>query len=386
MHEIARGLAARGHAVEVICEVPNHPQGRIHDGYRRRLRVRRQADGYGVTHLWVHTSERKTTLGRLLFYGSYLALATAAGSLRRRPDVVLASSPPLPVAMAGDAVARRHRVPWVMDVRDLWPEAAVALGELSDERLVRLIGRAAGALYERAAAVTTVTEPFRAHIAGAVSRPEKVTLVPNGTTQFWLDGAGVAPDRAGLGLPADRFLTTFAGNVGTAQGLEAAIDAAALAGDGHRLLILGDGPARERLERHAAAVAPGRVEFRGQVDPELARRYLRSSDCLLVSLGAHPELAPFVPSKLYDCCAVGRPVVVAAAGEPPRLVRESGAALAVPPGDGAALASALRRLQEDPALRAQLEDRGPRFARGNLREAAIERLAAVVESAAARSK
>lgn len=381
--EFARGLAARGHTVEVICEVPNHPQGRIHEGFRGRPLVRRRGNGFTAAHLWVYTTERKTTLTRLLFYGSYMGLATLVGSARRRPDVILASSPPLPVAMAGDLVARRHRVPWILDVRDLWPEAAVALGELTDERLLRLTGRIAESLYERSAAVTTVTEPFLQRIAGVVSRPEKVTLVPNGTTQFWVDGAELPGDRRELGLPEDRFLWTFAGNVGVAQGLEAAIDAAARLGEGHRLLILGDGPARAALEQRAQEVAPGLVEFRGQVAPEVARAYLRASDCLLVSLNAHPELAPFVPSKLFDCCAVGRPVVVAAAGEPPRLVEKAGAALAVPPGDPVALADAVARVRDDEGLRSELTERGRAFGRANLRDAAVARLADVVESVAA---
>src|SRR5262249_32669399 len=141
-----------------------------------------------------------------------------------------------------------------------------------------------------------------------------------------------APDRAALELPEDEFLWTFAGNVGGAQGLDPAIDAAAMLGDGYRLLILGDGPARPGLEERAATLPPGRVEFRDQVPPERAVASLRSSAALLVSLSAAPELRAFVPSKLFDFCAVGRPVVVAAAGEPARLAADSGAAIAATPG------------------------------------------------------
>ena len=159
------------------------------------------------------------------------------------------------MALAGDLVAARHRVPWVMDVRDLWPAAAVGMGELEEGRGLRLAERLEARLYDRAAAIIAVTEPFREKIA-QITDPDKIHVIPNGTTQFWLDAAAIDPDRAELGLPDDEFIWTFAGNIGSRQGLEAAIDAAGLLGAGFRLLIVGNGPARAGLERRARADPP----------------------------------------------------------------------------------------------------------------------------------
>src|SRR5215207_679264 len=127
MHHFAAGLAARGHDVHVLCEVPNHPQGVVHPGYRGRPVIRKRLDGFHGHWLWVATKPEKTTRDRLAFYATYAGMAVAWGSSLPRPDVILASSPPLPVAAAAAGLARRHRSPWVMDVRDLWPQAAVAL-------------------------------------------------------------------------------------------------------------------------------------------------------------------------------------------------------------------------------------------------------------------
>jgi glycosyltransferase involved in cell wall biosynthesis len=375
VHSFAAGLAARDHEVTVIAEVPNHPQGVVHPGFRGRPLVRRQLDGFHARYVWVATKPEKTSLDRIMFYGSYAAMAMAAGMARRRPDVVLASSPPLPVAAAAAAVARRHRVPWVMDVRDLWPDAAVALGELADPRALRAAEWLEDRLYEDAAAITPVTEPFRDAIAAKVARAEKITVIPNGTNRFWLGAADREVDRERLGMAGDRFVWTFAGNVGLAQGLDAAVDAAGLLGEGYQLLIVGDGAARAALERRAAALAEDRVVFRGQVPPELAASYLRASDALLVPLAPDPVLRSFVPSKLFDFCAVGRPVILAAAGEPQRLADASDAALSVPPGDAAALAAGVRQLSADESLRRRLSDNGAKFARTNLRERQVGRLA-----------
>jgi glycosyltransferase involved in cell wall biosynthesis len=105
---------------------------------------------------------------------------------------------------------------------------------------------------------------------------------------------------------------------------------------------------RDALKRRARALPPGTVTFHGLVEPALAARYLRAADASLVPLDAQPALRKFVPSKLFDCCAVGRPVIVAAAGESARLVAEAGAGITAPPADAEPLAAAVRRLHGDP--------------------------------------
>lgn len=379
LHPIARILAQRGHDVEVICEVPNYPDGVVQEGYRGRATVHREMDGFGVRYVWVRTSPVKTTRSRLLLYGTFMTSATVAGVLSPRPDLVFASSPPLFTAIAAAVVAKRHRVPWVMDVRDPWPEAAVVLGELTNPRLIAIAERLERRLYASAEAIVTVTEPFRADIASRIDDPAKITVVPNGTTQMWLDAGEAEVDRSELGLPSDRFLWTYAGNVGIAQGVDAAVDAAALLGDEFELLVIGGGPLMEQLKERAAA-GSGNVSFRPMMQPAEAARHLRASDALLVPLGEQPALAKFVPSKLFDYCAVGRPVIVAARGEAPRLAGEAGAGLAVDPGDPEALAGAVRRLRDEPGLGEKLSANGREFAGGYLRERQVERLEELLSS------
>ncbi len=381
LRPIARHMAELGHEVEVVCEVPNHPEGVVHEGFRRAV-VSREMDGFSVRYVWVSASPVKTTWSRLRFYGSYALMASLVGSLGPRPDVIFVSSPPLPAAAAAAVVAKRFRIPWVIDVRDPWPEAAVALGELSNPRVIRLLERLERWLYASATAIVTVTESFRTDILAKVDDPSKISIVPNGTTREWLRAGEREEDRLELGLPEDRFVWTYAGNLGLAQGLDAAVEAAERLGDGFQLLLVGDGPERTKLEDRASRLPGETVAFKGLVEPELAARYLRASDAALVSLGNQPELAKFVPSKLFDCCAIGRPVILAAAGEALRLVVQAEAALPIPPADPAALADAVRALRDDATARQRLGEAGRAFAAQHLRELQLERLEGLLREVA----
>ena len=346
----------------------------MHPGYGGRLLIdHRELDGFRVSYVRVRASPEKTTRNRLLLYGTYAASAVLAGAVAGRPDVVLASSPPLPVGAAAAAVAARHRVPWVFDVRDLWPEAAVVLGELRGRRAIRAATRLESFLYRSASSIITVTEPFRAKIAEQVPR-ERVHVIPNGTTRAWIRAGEAPADREAARLPADRFVWMYAGNFGIAQGLEYAIRAAGLLGEEFRLVLMGAGPERARLAELAAELEPGSVELREPVQPEAAALIMRAADALLVSLAPRPELAKFVPSKLFDCAALRRPLIVAAVGEAPRIAEQAGAALIVAPGDPAALAAAVRRLRDEPARAQVLAEAGATLASEYLRERQIERL------------
>lgn len=383
LRSFAAHLAARGDEVKVICEVPNHPEGVVRPGFRRRLSVQEELDGFNVQRVWVRTSPRKTALTRILLYGSYASLAVAAGSASKRPDVVLASSPPLTTGASGSLVARRHRTPWVMDVRDLWPDVPVALGELSNPRLARLAERLERRLYASASGITAANDAMAAAVAAKTGDATKVHVVHNGTNEEWLAAAAQEPDRAELGIPAEPFVWTYAGNIGLAQGLDTALDAAELLGEGYCLLLLGEGPSLDRLKARASEMTGGRVEFHPPVPPGQAALLMRASDALLVPLDPHPAMDTTVPIKLFDSCAVGRPVILAARGESLRLAGDSGAALPVPPGDPQALADAVRALRDDGELRARLGRSGHEFASGYVRTEQAARMAAVLDSVAA---
>jgi putative colanic acid biosynthesis glycosyltransferase WcaI len=376
MQAFAEFLAARGHRVTVICEFPNHPHGVIPAEYRGRLLEDDRTNPYRILRVWVKANPEKTTASRLGFYLSYMALATAVAPLAGRADVVLATTPPLFVGAAGLAIARINLAPLVLDVRDLWPAAAVGLNEISTGRALHVAEALERRLYKSAGAVVAVTRPFCEHIDGIRRRPPRTVFIPNGTLE-WFFARQDRKARAELGIDAERFLVTFAGTHGIAQGLSAVLQAATRA-NGIHFAFVGEGPSKNALVASARELSLENVSFHAQVPIEQIPRVLASSDALVVPLSAHPTFAGFVPSKLYDFMAVGRPVIFSGRGEAARIVEVTGSGLVVEPEQPGALAQAAVWLAEHPREASAMGKRGQEFARGRLRRVQAERLEQVI--------
>jgi glycosyltransferase involved in cell wall biosynthesis len=375
MQAFAEYLARRGHDVTVIAEFPNHPLGVFPPGYRGRLVEDDRSNPYRVLRVWVRASPQKTQMTRLSFYTSFMGMAAAVAPRAGRPDVVIATTPPLFTGLAGWTIARAMRVPLVLDVRDLWPAAATSLRQISpglSTSTAELIERR---LYRAAAAVVAVTQPFCEHVDAIRKKPPRTTLIPNGTlAQFFSEnGSG---DRLGVG--DERFLVTFAGTHGIAQALPSALDAAERVSADADFAFIGEGPIKSLIVDQARDRKLVNVHFHPQVPLEEITPILRGSDVLLVTLSSHPTFEQFVPSKLTDFMAVGRPVLLAAAGESARLVESAGAGVVVPPEDPHALADAVRWLRAHPEEAREMGRRGREFARTRLRSGHARELEALL--------
>ena len=361
MQAFAEYLARRGHAVTVIAEFPNHPIGVMPPEYRGRLVEIDRSNPYKVVRVWVRASAEKTQMTRLSFYTSYMVMAALASPLAGRADVVVATTPPLFTGLAGLAIGRTMRAPLVLDVRDLWPAAATSLNQISPGRSTQLAELVERRLYRSADAVVAVTKPFCEHIDAIRGKPPATRLIPNGTLeQFFAD-----TDRDRLGVPDDRFLVTFAGTLGIAQALPAALEGAARVNGDAEFSFVGEGPVKQLLEEQARGL--DNVHFHAQIPLRSITPVLAGSDALLVTLSAHPTFRQFVPSKLIDFMAVGRPVILAAAGESAELLELAGGGIVVPPEDPDALADAVRWLRAHPEEGAEMGRRGREFARTRLR-------------------
>jgi glycosyltransferase involved in cell wall biosynthesis len=363
VHEFARAwVRDHGHDVTVITTFPNHPVGRIPPAYRGRWWATERLDGIRVLRCWLYAVPNRGVGRRGLDHLSFMLTALAFGLPRLgKVDVVLASSPTLFSALSAWLIARVRRVPFVLEVRDLWPEAIVGLGLMRPGPVVQFLEALARFLYRQAALVVVVTEAFADRLAAQGVQRGKLAVIPNGAdTRLFSPAADGSCARKALGLDG-RFIAAYIGSHGLSHGLGAVLDAAALQPEVTYLLV-GDGADRERLLAERDRRGLSNVVMRPSVDKAQVPGLYAAADVCLVTLRDVPIFDAFVPSKLFEMLAAGRPIIGAVRGEARDILARSGGALLIEPERGDQLAQAVERLRSDPALRAELASKGRAFA------------------------
>jgi putative colanic acid biosynthesis glycosyltransferase WcaI len=362
--EMGRAWAAAGHRVRVVAGIPNWPTGEVHPAYRRRALVRERVAGMDVVRTWVLPARNEGRLKRIANHVSFAASGPLASAVGMPADVVVATSPPLFAAAAGAAVARLRRVPFVFDVRDLWPDAIFALGQLDRPSVRRALRSLEARLYRSASAVVAVSEDFADPIR--MRGASRVEVIPNGAD---LDAYQPGPPdgalRGELGWDG-RFVVLYAGTLGMAHGLMRVIEAADAVGrrqDAKDVLFafVGEGADRPELERETARRGLANVRFHPLQPRERMPSLYRAADACLVSLRPLPLFDGFIPSKLFEIMASGRPVLAAVAGRPLGLVLEAGAGLAAGQEDPDVLVEGIRTLRANPELASEMGTRGRAF-------------------------
>jgi colanic acid biosynthesis glycosyl transferase WcaI len=360
---LVRELAARDHRIEVVTSLPWYRDHRIEDGYAGRM-VRHEDTPWGrITRVNPFPSSDKTNLLRRA--GSYLgfsSLATAMGMRTGPADGVLAMSPPLTLGVAGWAVARRRRVPYVFNVQDVFPDVAIELGYFTNARVIKATRRLERWCYDHADAVTVLSEDLRANVAAKAARPSTVRVIPN-----FVDTDAIVPSepensyRREYGL-SGKTVIMYAGNVGLSQSLETVLEAAAALDLEEEVVFVVNGQGARREELRARARGLDNVVF---VDMQPAARLpevLAAGDIHLVPL-KKGLAASSVPSKTYSILAAGRPLVASVdrGSEVARVVEQSSAGVSVPPEDAEALTKALKALLGAPVERARMGVAGRAF-------------------------
>jgi len=299
------------------------------------------------------------------FYVSYMGMAALAGALvRGKYDLVYATSPPLFVGASGLVAATARRIPFVFEVRDLWPESAVALGELSGKRAIKAAEALERLLYRRAARVVAVTQGIYDRLSERGVHCNKLALVPNGanTEHFRFSAEGRAAVRNRLGLQ-DKFVVMYAGIHGIAQGLETLLEAAAILQDSPeiRFVFVGEGPRKAALTQRITDLDLHNVTMLPEVPSSTMPSYLSAADCTIVPLRDEPLFRGALPSKMFESWAVERPIVLSVAGEAQRVLEQANAGIACRPEDPADMARAIRTLHDDPAAAQEMGKRGRAF-------------------------
>ncbi len=370
---VVEELARRGHELEVVTALPWYRRHRVEPSYSGRL-VRHEDTPWGrITRIHPFPgSDKRNLVRRAAGYAAFTTLATALAGKGGPVDGVLAVSPPLTLAAAGWAVAKKRKASFVFNVQDIYPDVAVELGMLTHKGVVDASYRLERWSYDVADAVTVLSEDLQNNVARKTDRPEKVRVIPNFVDTDWIRPSDRNNAyRREFGLEG-KTVVMYAGNVGLSQGLDLVIEAAvALAYEDDLVFVInGAGADRGRLMEKARDL--DNVRFIDIQPAERLPEVLAAGDIHLVTLKRGLARSS-VPSKTYSILAAGRPLLASVdeGSEVASVVNRAGAGIAVPPEDAEAFTKGLRRLLDAPDEMERMGRAGREFVEGWASPAAV---------------
>lgn len=383
--EHCREWVRSGHQVTVVTCAPNHPRGVLYPGYRNRVWQRETREGIEVIRVRTYITANEGFLRRSLGYLSFLVACVCAAPFLPRADVLITTSPQFFNGLAGYPVKVLKRIPWVLEIRDLWPESILAVGAVRNRSLIRVLSGLERFAYRRCDHLVPVTEAFRRYLLGKGVPADKITVVRNGVDArvYRADGDGRTL-RASLGL-ADRFVVSYVGTHGMAHGLESLLQAAVLLRGDARIafLMVGDGAERTRLLKLRDELGATNVTMLEQQPKERMPEIWAASDASLVLLKKLPLFETVIPSKIFESMAMRKPVILGVGGEAREIIEEARAGIAVEPESVVAIAAAVQRLAGEPTLAAELGRNGRDYVTANFdRRALALRFATMLQSMA----
>jgi len=366
--ELARHWARAGHEVSVLTGFPNHPTGVVPAEWRdrlRRLAFREMVDGVNVFRTWLWPLPNRKAHERIRNYASFWISSSMRGLGMPRQDVIIATSPQLLVGLTGWWLGFARDVPFVFEVRDLWPESLTAVGAGDENSLLHhALSKVARFLYDRSDHIVVVTHAFKEHLIRKWDVPaEKISVVENGVeTDLFapLDLVEVSGARAQLAAPG-RFLVCYIGTMGMAHGLETLL-AAATELQRHKsnvtFLLVGEGAEKERIRSLALNRGLDNVAFLDQQPREKIPAIISASDACLVLLKKTDVFKTVIPTKMLEFMACARPLILGVQGQAQEILEAAGAGIAIEPENSSDLVKAILDLQANPGLCAAMGQKG----------------------------
>lgn len=358
--EHCREWVKAGHTVTVITCAPNFPKGKVYEGYRNKIRQQETMDGIRVIRVWTYITANEGFVKRILDYMSFMVAAVPASFFVKNPDLVVGTSPQFFTACAAYVVSSLKRIPFIFELRDIWPESVKAVGAMEDSRAIRFFEKIEIFLYRKAACIVSVTNSFKQTLIRRGIDGEKIKVVTNG-----VDSSRFAP------CPKDeelvkhyelggKFVAGYIGTHGMAHALETILEAADKIrklknGGDFRFILLGHGARKDKLKARAQEMELDNVIFIDSVPKGEVVRYWSVLDVSIIHLKKTPLFTTVIPSKLFECMGMGIPVLHGVAGESAEIVKKEQCGLVVEPENSDEIVDKLLILQKDGDLYERLQ-------------------------------
>ncbi|NMB92508.1 MAG: glycosyltransferase family 4 protein, partial [Parcubacteria group bacterium] len=329
-------LTQRGHEVFVLTSFPNHPLRKIFPNYKNAWCYREEKNGIKIIRTWTYISSSIKFLPRLLNYLSF-AFSSYWNSKKIPPvDLIIISLPPIFIGFTGLRIVRQRNIPVILDIRDLWPEAAESTGYIKKGFIYQLFKQRAKNLYQKANCLIVNSPALKKHLVTdyAVSA-NKIVYISNGV-DFELFSQEVDTSFVERQYNLfDTFVVSYIGLLGFAQNLEVIIETAQLLKDNKdiKFLIVGVGPLEQKLKVQVKKLKLDNIIFTGLIPHNEINQYIGVSDICLIPYKNDPVFKENIPSKMFEYMAAKKPIIINLEGEASRMIQEAQAGILVKPND-----------------------------------------------------
>jgi glycosyltransferase involved in cell wall biosynthesis len=353
--ELARRAVAAGEKFTIVAsDVPYGSGKRVTP--RRRLMTEEQIDGIRLVRCYTPAFLHRSYLWRVLAFLTFMITSTIAGLKVGPVDLVMGTSPPIFQAVSAWAVAFLRRKPFLLEIRDLWPEFAIDIGVLTNPVLIALSRWLEKFLYRRAAHLLVNSPAYRGYLISKGVPDAKVSLISNGVEPGMFDPLDCGDSvRREFNL-SGKFVVTYTGALGMANDIDTLIRAAEhlrRTANIHFLLV-GGGKELERLQSDVSNRGLTNVMFTGPQPKNRVPAFLAASDACVALLKNIPMFRTTYPNKVFDYMAAGRPTVLAIDGVIREVIEAAHGGIYVSPGDDTAIADAICTLSGNPLLSNQM--------------------------------
>jgi len=387
--EHARHWASLGHQVTVITGFPNHPTGIKRPEYQGYFVKREGIEGIDLLRTWIYCTPNRGFFKRILNFLSFFCSSLLMGSLvTKRPDVIIGTSPQFFCAVAAYLLSKIKRVPFVFEVRDIWPQSAVELGAIKNRALIKILEAIEQHMYQHAALIVVVAESTQPYLIGKGIAPEKICIIPNGMDKQYLDLVAATNGQVTQELGLEKkFIVSYIGTHGMSHALHVVLQAAERLKNetAIQFLFVGEGAEKERLKRLAQEMMLSNITFINEQPRLKLPAFYRASDVSIVPLKRLPIFRKVLPSKLFELMGAGCPLICSIEGEAARLVNRAASGLCIEPEDAIALSNAIMELRSNTDLRRQMSANGRIFVesfylRSTLAEKYLKALATIARA------
>ncbi|MGD8641034.1 MAG: glycosyltransferase family 4 protein [Gammaproteobacteria bacterium] len=351
-YEHCKEWIRNGHQVTVVTCVPNHPRGKIYPGYKNRLYQVEEKDGIKVVRLWTYVTANEGFLKRTLNYISYKISAILATPFIGKADVVVSTSPQFFNGLAGYVVSRLKGAPWILEIRDLWPESILTVGAINNKHVIRFLEWLEMFAYRKADRIVPVTNAFKDYMVAKGIAEDKIHVIKNGVDLSFYDPVLVSNPLTRELEVDNKFVVSYFGTHGMAHNLETILYAADQLRDYRDIvfMMVGDGAERKKLLQLRDEMQLDNVIMLEQ-QPKQQMPYLwQLSNVSLVLLKKSRLFKTVIPSKIFESMAMQKPVILGVEGESSEIINDANAGFTIEPENDGELAEKVLRLYNDSEL------------------------------------